>query len=97
MQVGYVGCIARTGYCYWTAALLLFLHHEAQLIHGGLAWMTVADSVSFMFQCPNLLLVNDNDNDTGRMIKFVGTLPLESIVDVQGQLVEANVKSCTQV
>ena len=32
-----------------------------------------------------------------RMIKFVGTLPLESIVDVQGVLVEANVKSCTQV
>ena len=32
-----------------------------------------------------------------RMIKFVGTLPLESIVDVQGKLVEANVKSCTQV
>lgn len=31
------------------------------------------------------------------MIKFVGTLPLESIVDVKGLLVEANVKSCTQV
>lgn len=31
------------------------------------------------------------------MIKFVGTLPLESIVDVKGVLVEANVKSCTQV
>lgn len=32
-----------------------------------------------------------------RMIKFVGTLPLESVVDVKGVLVEANVKSCTQV
>lgn len=31
------------------------------------------------------------------MIKFIGTLPLETIVDVQGVLVEANVKSCTQV
>lgn len=31
------------------------------------------------------------------MIKFVGSLPLESVVDVKGVLVEANVKSCTQV
>eukprot|EP00904_Undaria_pinnatifida_P002120 jgi/Undpi1/11909/HiC_scaffold_4.g01608.m1 len=37
-----------------------------------------------------------NPEDSTRMIKFVGSLPLESVVDVKGVLVEANVKSCTQ-
>lgn len=36
-------------------------------------------------------------NKNNRMIKYVASLPLESIVDVKGVLVEANVKSCTQV
>ncbi|KAG5178813.1 aspartyl-tRNA synthetase [Tribonema minus] len=30
------------------------------------------------------------------LIKYLGALPLESVVDVRGTLVEANVKSCTQ-
>ncbi|CAM9750858.1 unnamed protein product [Ascophyllum nodosum] len=30
------------------------------------------------------------------MIKYVASLPLETVVDVKGKLVEANVKSCTQ-
>lgn len=31
------------------------------------------------------------------MIKYVASLPLETVVDVKGVLVEADVKSCTQV
>lgn len=31
------------------------------------------------------------------MIKYVASLPLETVVDVKGVLVEASVKSCTQV
>lgn len=31
------------------------------------------------------------------MIKYVASLPLESVVDVKGVLVAANVKSCTRV
>ena len=38
----------------------------------------------------------DNPEESKKLIKFAGGLPLESIVDIQGEVVAADVKSCTQ-
>ncbi|CAM9440522.1 unnamed protein product [Ectocarpus sp. 4 AP-2014] len=62
---------------------------------GGSAFLVVRQDTASTVQAVHF---KDKENvaDSKRMIKFVGTLPLESIVDVKGLLVEANVKSCTQ-
>jgi aspartyl/asparaginyl-tRNA synthetase len=38
----------------------------------------------------------ENPDDSKSLIKFVGNMPLESIVDIVGVLVEAKVNSCSQ-
>ncbi|CAN0381171.1 unnamed protein product [Pylaiella littoralis] len=62
---------------------------------GGSAFLVVRQDTVSTVQAVHFK-DKENPQDSKRMIKFVGTLPLESIVDVKGVLVEANVKSCTQ-
>eukprot|EP00903_Cladosiphon_okamuranus_P012906 g12050.t1 len=62
---------------------------------GGSAFLVLRQDTASTVQAVHFK-DKENPEDSKRMIKYVGTLPLESIVDVQGKLVEANVKSCTQ-
>ena len=38
----------------------------------------------------------EHAEESKKLIKYVGNLPLESIVDVMGEIVSAEVKSCSQ-
>ncbi|CAM9909829.1 unnamed protein product [Scytosiphon promiscuus] len=62
---------------------------------GGSAFLVVRQDTASTVQAVHFK-DKENPEDSKRMIKFVGNLPLESVVDVKGMLVEANVKSCTQ-
>ncbi|KAJ1439673.1 aspartate-tRNA ligase [Ochromonadaceae sp. CCMP2298] len=62
---------------------------------GNACFMVVRGGSFYTVQALHFKDKADPDRSKG-LIKFVGSLPLESIVDIQGVVAAADVKSCTQ-